>query len=438
MKKLFTYFLFFPFLISAQQWQFLGLSSESITSIAVDWANPDVIYAGSFSNYSANTMGGIFKSTNGGVSWDTLLRGITVNQIVVHPKNSNIIYVTLGSSNNTIPGLIKTTDAGNSWQNSDSGIIVSSETVVNQIALDPVHTDTMYCGTAGFDGGMFYRSTNGGKNWIAVSDSIINGVGIICIAIAQDSSNIVYVGTEWSSDVLKSTNYGLNWVSMNYPAKGKAGPISIGLYKGSFVIYLSTTTSNNYPIGIFKSTDGGQTWSNPTTGLPNPSSGRNIQIASDGTVFWVAGSKDSVGVYESKDGKTWEKIGSWDGTITLSGTKLYATWGGIYVTEIITSISNNTLTKPIDFHLMQNYPNPFNPGTNIEYELPNCCDVLLEIFNIQGEKVKTLVNKNQSSGKYSIYWDGKDDKGHQISSGVYFYNLYSKGATISKKMIFLK
>lgn len=92
-------------------WQFLGLENENITAIAGDWSNPDIIYAGSSSNFSTGTAGGIFKSTNAGADWDTLIRGVTVRDIDIHPKNPEIIYAALGLNVLTQPGIIKTTDA---------------------------------------------------------------------------------------------------------------------------------------------------------------------------------------------------------------------------------------------------------------------------------------------------------------------------------------
>ncbi|MGD1007417.1 MAG: FlgD immunoglobulin-like domain containing protein [Ignavibacteriaceae bacterium] len=437
MKKLFTYFLFFPFLISAQQWQYLGLSSVSVSSIAVDWANPDVIYAGSVGYSSSDTLfGGIFKSTNGGVSWDTLIRGVTVNQLVVHPKNSNIIYATVRSINNTTAGLIKTTDAGNSWQRSDSGLIISDETGASQIAIDPAHPDTMYCGTAGFFGGKFYRSMNGGTSWVSQGDSSGLIGGVVCIAVAPDSTNNIFAGTE-NGDLIKSTDYGVTWNLTNFK-KTEEIPFSIEFGKEDSILYVGSTSTNEYPVALFKTTDLGNTWSNPVTGLSCPGTIRTIQIDEYNNNKYIFMTMNTGYIYECIEGQPWKKIGN-GGTITLFDTKLYAgTSGGVYVWDILTSTTKQSNPLPVNYCLYQNYPNPFNPGTSIEYELPNCCDVLLEIFNIQGEKVKTLVNKNQSSGKYSIYWNGKDEKGIQVSSGVYFYILHAGGYTVSKKMIYLK
>ena len=68
-------------------WQVLGLGSETIQAFAVDPFNPDVIYAGSASDFSAGTTGSIFKSVNGGACWDTLMQGVTVRDIDIHPTN---------------------------------------------------------------------------------------------------------------------------------------------------------------------------------------------------------------------------------------------------------------------------------------------------------------------------------------------------------------
>ncbi|GAB4365567.1 MAG: hypothetical protein Kow0042_04880 [Calditrichia bacterium] len=78
---------------------------------------------------------------------------------------------------------------------------------------------------------------------------------------------------------------------------------------------------------------------------------------------------------------------------------------------------------PSRFELIQNYPNPFNSRTIISYKLPLKGHVLLQIYNVLGQKVKTLVDKNQTASEYSIYWDGKNDRGESVDSGVYLYQL---------------
>ncbi len=95
--------------------------------------------------------------------------------------------------------------------------------------------------------------------------------------------------------------------------------------------------------------------------------------------------------------------------------------------------------------LYSNYPNPFytstnsrGSGTTISYSLKNDSDVSLSIYNILGQKVKTLVNDEQKSGKHSIVWTGKDENNHSVSSGIYFYRLKSENKSFTKKMLILK
>jgi hypothetical protein len=88
---------------------------------------------------------------------------------------------------------------------------------------------------------------------------------------------------------------------------------------------------------------------------------------------------------------------------------------------------------PERFILNQNYPNPFNPTTTISYSLPQASDVTLDVFNILGQRVTTLINQKQEAGEHTITWDAS-----QFSSGVYFYRLQTGEATETKKMILLK
>jgi hypothetical protein len=93
---------------------------------------------------------------------------------------------------------------------------------------------------------------------------------------------------------------------------------------------------------------------------------------------------------------------------------------------------------PTEFSISQNHPNPFNPTTIIEYTLPARSNVQIEIFNLLGQKIKVLVNAEQPAGNYEIAWDGKDNDGQTLSSGIYLYKITTNKYTNSKKMVFIK
>ncbi len=83
------------------------------------------------------------------------------------------------------------------------------------------------------------------------------------------------------------------------------------------------------------------------------------------------------------------------------------------------------MPKAIALH--QNYPNPFNPETRIQFELPRAATVSLVIYNLRGEQVRRLVNGSTEAGFHSIRWQGKDDQGRSLPSGVYLYRLQVLG-----------
>ena len=93
---------------------------------------------------------------------------------------------------------------------------------------------------------------------------------------------------------------------------------------------------------------------------------------------------------------------------------------------------------PYKFELSQNYPNPFNPVTTIEYSLPRRSHVTVEIHNVLGQKVRTLVAGIQNAGYQSIQWDGRDDKGNVLPSGVYIYRLEAGKSSQSNKMLLIR
>lgn len=101
-------------------------------------------------------------------------------------------------------------------------------------------------------------------------------------------------------------------------------------------------------------------------------------------------------------------------------------------------VNEDMVQSILPFDLKQNYPNPFNPETKISFNLKNKADVNLEIFNLKGQKIRTLVAANMSKGQHQIVWNGKDDNGINVSSGVYIYKMKSSGFSQMKKMILMK
>jgi hypothetical protein len=90
------------------------------------------------------------------------------------------------------------------------------------------------------------------------------------------------------------------------------------------------------------------------------------------------------------------------------------------------------------FKLSQNYPNPFNPETQISFDLPKTTKVSLAVYNVSGQKVRTLLDTNLPAGWYTVRWDGKDDEGKSVASGIYLCRLLAGDKAKTKKMTLVK
>lgn len=93
---------------------------------------------------------------------------------------------------------------------------------------------------------------------------------------------------------------------------------------------------------------------------------------------------------------------------------------------------------PREFYLMQNFPNPFNPVTTIRYQLPDPSDVQLEIYNMLGQRVRVLVNEVKEAGYHMVEWDGRNNSGQTVPSGIYIYRIQAGDFSAERMMIFLK
>ena len=111
---------------------------------------------------------------------------------------------------------------------------------------------------------------------------------------------------------------------------------------------------------------------------------------------------------------------------------------GHYAIQISsTGVDDSQSSKPDSFILLQNYPNPFNPTTVIGYELQESSDIAIEIYNVLGHRVRTLVDDFAVSGSGQVTWDACDDLGRGVPAGVYIYTLSAGSTRISKKMLLL-
>jgi hypothetical protein len=106
--------------------------------------------------------------------------------------------------------------------------------------------------------------------------------------------------------------------------------------------------------------------------------------------------------------------------------------------SVATAVEDNQPAVPSGYVLEQNYPNPFNPTTQILFNLPNNERVTLTIYNLIGQKIATLVDGTLSAGSHVVTWNGRDSRGMQLASGVYFYRLESPGFTAARRMLMLK
>jgi hypothetical protein len=110
----------------------------------------------------------------------------------------------------------------------------------------------------------------------------------------------------------------------------------------------------------------------------------------------------------------------------------------LIVKKPLTGVEEDNGHLPKESELLQNYPNPFNPTTVISYQLSVTSNVKLMVYNVLGQKIKTLVNSFQNSGEHSVVWYAMDDRSNPVSSGIYFYTLQTNGLNYQKKMVLIR
>ncbi len=342
---------------------------------------------------------------------------------------------------------------------------------------------------------IFERSTDFGATWTERKDLSKIGVPISSqLSIARSMGNCLVVAGRTSNDsiyTIRNTNYGSStaWTSGQYPSGlGSCGNpvvewvnpvLEVGEHPTCWLFYerLVTTPNPHYVLYYHYSVNSCSTWSSGQS-LEEPSNGdlflpslRSLKEfdASDITLGYLY----RIGVEPDRVSYTYRQAGQ--GTLTtwpisytgindadheplsapppkaytmrrtdnlINSVVLYVdtlTNGLYFDASSFVGIEEEIGYEPIKgFALNQNYPNPFNVSTAIEYSLQKDGEIQITVYNILGQRTKTLLSGHKSRGNHKITWDGTDEGGNPVVSGIYFYEMKSNQQTLINKMVLLK
>jgi hypothetical protein len=267
---------------------------------------------------------------------------------------------------------------------------------------------------------------NGDTAWVRRYDGPASGVDK-ATAIAADDSGFVYV-TGYSD----STGSYQDYATIKYDSSGNQ--VWVRRYD-----YGATGSDFSYGMALDDSSNvyvAGASGSGGVAGLDYAT----VKYLSNGDTAWVmryngTGSGSDYGQAIAVDDS---------GNVYVTGYCAGSLTGDDFCTikyvHTASEVKDETGDRgmPSEFILSQNYPNPFNPTTKIEFSLAKSGFVTLQIYDLLGRKVKTLVSEELTSGYKSVVWDGKNDAGDEVASGVYFYQLKVGDFSEPKKMLLLK
>jgi photosystem II stability/assembly factor-like uncharacterized protein len=436
-------------------WQWTNLIKAAVISMSFHPSHAGYIYAGTYDE-------GIVQTTNGGETWSLLSLDLPTTvqsafrQICFNTQNNNIAYLTAGPY-----GLLKSTNAGAAWQQTTLG--GSFDTWAWSLAIHPTNPETIYVGQTGWLGRDLFRSTNGGSTWenLQVMNSTGSGEQVL---FDSTSPNVIYMCAA-SIGFFKSTDDGQTWLKMNSGLKVSEEPsvspvLSVDIdINDRNLLYLAQGAVGTSIGGVLTSTDGGYHWVAIDSTLALMDHALNVKDIShslNNPGFLYASlqnhgqrntsSYSPGGIYvTSNNGGSWRRVFN----VSSQGiqfdlhnsNQLYvATKAGIFLAKEseILSVEKSKEEYPNDIMLYHNYPNPFNSQTTIRYAVKRSGSITIRLFNILGEEVRKFHLEHDRSGEYEIRWDGKNQKGGEVSSGVYFYRLETPHYTVTKKLILLR
>jgi len=412
--------------------------------IGLDKTNPNRLYGGTQDNNTIRTLTGEQND------WESIWGGDGF-YVIVDPENPNIVYAESQFGN-----LAKSTNGGSNFIGVLNGIDSNEPTNWSTpVVIDPNNSSVLYYGT-----NKLYRTEDGATNWNSISNQLTDfnlerRLGTLTtIAVAPTNSNVIYVGSD-DGNIWVTEDYGVNWkdISSTLPLRWVTRVVVDP--KNEDIVYATFSGLRwaEDEAKVFKSINKGVTWQSISNGLPESPVNAFAVDNRNSNILYLG---NDIGAFVSLDGgNSWNVLGTGLPIIVVNDMKIHSTENylaigthgrGMYKLDLdgITNIKSNSY--PTDFYLSQNFPNPFNPTTTIKYTVAdanfasntikgteNLQSVQLNVYDILGKEVATLVNKQQPSGNYEVIFDASE-----LASGVYYYSLQINNKILTKKMIVLK
>jgi photosystem II stability/assembly factor-like uncharacterized protein len=429
-------------LIHAQQlpWR-LAIGSEGIpvNDIDIFQSNPATVYAtGEY---------GLMLSTDRGEHWDTAgtLRVLGFG-VEVDPFNSQFLYAIHAVPNGNSVDI--TTDGGLTWNTAH----VQDE-MEPVLELDPVDSGTVYAGLATR---YIRRSTNYGQSWEQLTPPPDPADNLTSLAIARTNNRTLYAGY-LNGILLKSTDRGSSWITLSLGIQFFSG-VSLAVHpENANVVYAALRGFGFSTNRVFKTTDGGSTWFDRNNGLDSlPTINWHITCVAINPkypeeLFLCTGTQEGERLLfrSTNGGEQWESFSAglpdsgsvWAVAIDTASNRVYAAVFslndnemGIYILDSSsTSVDDFTDKSPDMILLNSNYPNPFNHSTTITYTISRRTNVRLEIYDLLGRKIETLVDEIKDRGVHKHIWNARN-----VSSGVYFFRFITEDFNQTRRILLIR
>jgi hypothetical protein len=294
-------------------------------------------------------------------------------------------------------------------------------------------------------------------NWDRLT-YVPSGDAVTALAMSRSVDRILYYGS--SGGEVFRLDHAATAIPYSYPTQLDMGPeFNSGSYVSSISIHpdddqkVLLGVSNYNVVSLFYTDDGGATWTQHEgnlAGADGPSI-RDVAIVPYGgiDIYFAATSTGLYSTFYLTGASTYWNLESADlmGNVVVDmlatrpddGVVVAGTHGkGVYSIGIPTGTAVGDAEIPRPALLSQNVPNPFNPMTTISFNLPVAGQATLVIYDVAGNRIRTLVNQDLEAGDHHAIWRGADDDGRQVSSGIYFYQLDSGSVHEVKRMTLVR